>query len=81
MDGCTRSRICTNCNAMTMDCDPANRFGQLGHGLGDQFDLLGDHLDNLGQGLNRCSVDWGFCKAGNRTIEVQILFPLKMMHN
>ena len=31
------------------------RFGQIGHGLGDQFDLLGGHLDNLGQGLNRYS--------------------------
>ena len=30
-----------------------SRFGQIGHGLGDQFDLLGGHLDNLGQGLNR----------------------------
>ena len=39
------------------NCDPTNRFGQLGDGLGDQFDLLGGHLDNLGQGLNRCFID------------------------
>ena len=36
-----------------------NRFGQLGHGLGDQFDLLGGHLDTLGQGLNRCFIGNG----------------------
>ena len=60
---------------MTMDCDSANRFGQLGHGLGDQFDLLGDHLDNLGQGLNRCSVDWGFAKLETEQLKSKYFSP------